>query len=217
MTPGNPSALIGCSMLKLPVPAPAWMLYSASPKFSQIFAYCRANYRRVLILSALHGAIAPDLVVAPYDRKIGDLSPPEIAAWRAGCLGALAASPGWDCFIPGDYLEALAPPDSLGLRRAVEGSIFAVSAAIGKTGRKVRGQEWPMRWLLSWAAHKAPVHGSRVIAEIRARGYAEPTVNAQAYRLASCPLFDHTGGMIRYRYQSLLGAADVPDHQTVRV
>ncbi|AOT23210.1 hypothetical protein SEA_TAQUITO_90 [Mycobacterium phage Taquito] len=72
--------VIACAAAKLDEPAPAAELYT-SANFRLMLRAARAQAGpggRVLILSALHGLLDLDTVVAPYNVKMGD----------AGCIGA---------------------------------------------------------------------------------------------------------------------------------
>ena len=81
--------LVSCSGVKLDSPAPARDLYQ-----SQLFRKSRAWAERFgsswFILSALHGLIAPEVVIAPYDLTLAQRSPTERRQWDAIVLGQLA-------------------------------------------------------------------------------------------------------------------------------
>ncbi len=63
--------IIPCAASKIDSPAAARDLYSSS-SFRMALAAALANFDRVLILSALHGLISPDQIIAPYDVRMGD-------------------------------------------------------------------------------------------------------------------------------------------------
>lgn len=84
--------IIPCSATKIDRPAAARDLY-ASTYFQGALAAAEAQCDRVFILSALHGLISPDAIVAPYDLKMGDpgsITADEIAA-QADALDLEAA------------------------------------------------------------------------------------------------------------------------------
>lgn len=73
-------ALLGCSARKLGHPAPVRALYQGD-LFRKGLAWAEATCDRVMVLSALHGLVALDQVVAPYDLTLNDLSAAERRAW----------------------------------------------------------------------------------------------------------------------------------------
>lgn len=72
--------LVACGKGKLDRPAPARELYNGA-LFRKASAYCEATYDGWFILSAKHGLIDPETVVAPYDLSLSHLSPDERRAW----------------------------------------------------------------------------------------------------------------------------------------
>lgn len=80
MTQTRPCAvLVACCGRKLPHAAPAQELYQ-----SDLFRKARAYAERAgrwLILSAEHGVVAPDDVLAPYDRTLDGMSRAERLQW----------------------------------------------------------------------------------------------------------------------------------------
>jgi len=73
-------ALVGCGKAKLDHPAPARELYTGN-LFKAAFAYCEARYTQVLIISAYHGLLHPDAIIAPYDTAMTDLSNDQRVQW----------------------------------------------------------------------------------------------------------------------------------------
>jgi hypothetical protein len=79
--------LVGCVKLKGPVAAPAEDLY-VSPLFKRRRAFAeRAPHW--FILSALHGLVAPDQVLEPYDMKLSDQPRPYREQWGRQVVQAL--------------------------------------------------------------------------------------------------------------------------------
>jgi DGQHR domain-containing protein len=72
--------LVACSKIKAAEPRPAAELY-ASPLFRKAAAYSRRHYDRWFILSALHGLVEPEVVLAPYDLTLTAMTPTEREAW----------------------------------------------------------------------------------------------------------------------------------------
>lgn len=78
-------ALVSCGKLKLATPAPAKELYR-STLFKKARAFAEAHYDGWFILSARHGALRPDTLVAPYEEK---LSPGRAEDWATQVVEAL--------------------------------------------------------------------------------------------------------------------------------
>ena len=74
--------LVACSRTKADHAAPARELY-VSPLFRAAREYAEHHYGRGhwFILSARHGLVDPDAVLAPYDLSLRQLSPNEREAW----------------------------------------------------------------------------------------------------------------------------------------
>ncbi|MBO4140358.1 hypothetical protein J5U46_09410 [Micromonospora tulbaghiae] len=73
-------ALIGCVKTKLDHPVPAHDLY-VSPLFIRRRTYVERHARRYYILSAEHGLVAPETVIAPYDTALAQQSKDYRRAW----------------------------------------------------------------------------------------------------------------------------------------
>jgi hypothetical protein len=65
--------LVACCGAKLDRPAPAGDLYQ-SQLFLKAKQYAETNGDAWYILSAEHGLLAPDQLVAPYDKTLNDMS-----------------------------------------------------------------------------------------------------------------------------------------------
>lgn len=81
-------ALVSCVKSKLPAAAPARQLYT-SPLFVGVRDYVEAHQCPWYILSALHGLVHPDQVVAPYERTLKGMDAADRRAWAAGVLDQL--------------------------------------------------------------------------------------------------------------------------------
>lgn len=72
--------MLGCVKLKCNEPAPARELYT-SPLWNKRRAYAEASGTSWLILSAKHGVLDPDELVAPYDLALAELGPAARRIW----------------------------------------------------------------------------------------------------------------------------------------
>lgn len=75
-------ALVSCVKRKRTAPAPARDLYT-STLFRLLRQHAEANSDRWLILSAEHGVVDPDTVLAPYERTLLRMSSREQREWAA--------------------------------------------------------------------------------------------------------------------------------------
>lgn len=73
-------ALVSCVKAKQASPARAGDLYT-SPLFRAFRAFALAHADAWYILSAKHGLLAPDQVVAPYDRSLPAMPKRDRVAW----------------------------------------------------------------------------------------------------------------------------------------
>ena len=85
--------LVGCVKSKLTHASPAADLYT-SLLFRGRRAYVERSCERWLVLSALHGAVRPDVVLEPYDVTLNDASRTERRAWASRVLGQLESELG---------------------------------------------------------------------------------------------------------------------------
>lgn len=101
--------LISCSSAKLAHPAPARDLY-CSPLFRLSLAYAQTTCTAVYVLSALHGLVSLDTIIAPYNRRMGGKA--ERDAWSRRVASGLIAKHGRDVaylvLAGADYAEPLA-------------------------------------------------------------------------------------------------------------
>lgn len=77
--------LVACAKLKMDHAVPAKDLYT-SDLFKKARTYCEQNYDAWYILSALHGLVHPDSVIAPYDVTLNDMKKQERMTWSHGVL-----------------------------------------------------------------------------------------------------------------------------------
>lgn len=83
-------ALVGCVKAKLDRPAPAADLYT-STLFTGRRRWVEQTCEQWWILSALHGLVAPDTVLDPYDVTLTNQPVARRRAWAQQVLGDLAA------------------------------------------------------------------------------------------------------------------------------
>lgn len=88
-TGGERIALISCTKRKKSFKCRAGELYSASPLFSLLYKYARANADRVYIVSAKYGLVAEDEIIEPYDETLNKKSASERRAWSEMVLNQL--------------------------------------------------------------------------------------------------------------------------------
>lgn len=74
--------LIGCTKEKLDREAPARELYQGR-LFTASVAYAEAIGARWFVLSALHGLVDPDQLIAPYDVTLVGANKPDLMTWAA--------------------------------------------------------------------------------------------------------------------------------------
>ena len=72
--------LVSCVSQKTPYPAPARDLY-VSPLFRKARAYVLKSGSPWFILSAEHGLVHPDDVLAPYEKTLNNMRVAERRAW----------------------------------------------------------------------------------------------------------------------------------------
>lgn len=96
--------LISCTKRKLPYAAPAENLYD-SPLFRFSLAYARTLAPdAIFVLSAKHGLVGLDQVIAPYEQTLKKMSKAERTVWSQSVLQQLART----CSLPADRFTILA-------------------------------------------------------------------------------------------------------------
>lgn len=83
-------ALVSCVKSKLDRPAPAKDLYT-SALFRALRAYAEDNANEWFILSAEHGLVEADQVLAPYERTLNRMPKTQRDEWAARVKDELAA------------------------------------------------------------------------------------------------------------------------------
>src|SRR3954449_3905457 len=87
--------LVGCVKSKRTTPALARHLYT-SALFDGRRRWVEQTCDRWFVLSALHGLVGPDEVLAPYDTTLKDASRPEREEWSRRVLADLHTAFGDD-------------------------------------------------------------------------------------------------------------------------
>src|SRR5260221_6686791 len=75
-------ALVACAKSKLKVRSQAKDLY-VSPLFSGLRMYAERNAHRWYILSAKHGVLWPNKIIAPYDVTLNRMTKAERVQWAS--------------------------------------------------------------------------------------------------------------------------------------
>jgi cytoplasmic iron level regulating protein YaaA (DUF328/UPF0246 family) len=83
-------ALVGCVKSKQSSPAPAGELYT-SPLFRALRQYAYENADAWYVLSAEHGLLRPDQVIAPYERTLNAMPKRSRTQWASQVQGQLLA------------------------------------------------------------------------------------------------------------------------------
>ena len=107
--------IVACSKMKAPGPCPAVELYQGRTFRAAVEVLRAKGCERLVILSALHLALAEDEVVAPYERCLDDLDAAGRRAWARATNGMLfnrllpdARGPEILAIVPALYAPALA-------------------------------------------------------------------------------------------------------------
>jgi hypothetical protein len=85
----KPLYLIACSAAKLDHAAPAAQLYTGQA-FRLAMAAAERAGADVIILSALHGAVYPNLPIAPYNLTLSEMAADDRRQWAANVRHALS-------------------------------------------------------------------------------------------------------------------------------
>lgn len=123
--------LIGCSAGKLPVRAPAKLLYTG-PLFelSRAWIAARTELDSWAILSARHGLVLPDQEIEPYDLSLSSMSADERARWAANTRAQIVDRWGAGTIfmiVAGEYyaLSCPEPDDVFDQRQSMDGGSVA--------------------------------------------------------------------------------------------
>jgi len=78
---GQTLVLIACTKSKASAAVAARDLYRPSKLFRACYQQAESDGHRIAILSALHGILLPEQVVAPYNKTVREMNTAERAAW----------------------------------------------------------------------------------------------------------------------------------------
>ena len=76
-------ALISCSKDKRSYACEARLLYDKSSLFSKSLTYARKISDEIFVLSAKHGLISLNEVIAPYEETLNGKPQTELAVWKS--------------------------------------------------------------------------------------------------------------------------------------
>ena len=191
--------LVACSKTKLSTPAPAYLLYSKSPKFTQCFLVAKRDCDKVFILSGKHGALTPEEILKPYDLYLSDMPPEYIEQWAAKVWGQIAESHvSYYSYLPSGYRLPLEKYISFDF--VLSGTFFQTAKTLGKTKGNLLGCQGIMAWCLEFIYKKRLVSITEIERQFNERGYPTATTSAQLSRLTRHPLLICKGNYVRYRY-----------------
>ena len=180
----------------MPTPCPAWLLYSASPTFSQNYLAAKQDCDTVRILSGRHGLIDPIKVIAPYDQRISPYRP-GLAEEIQRAVQAVK-DPDVISYCPGDYNKALR---LVKFRVAVGGGIFEKAKALGNRG-SVKGNVFPLRASLVWLYQNSGA-SVRDFQQFCIETWESPsTRRAQFSRLLKSPFARVADGRVFYAFST---------------
>lgn len=95
-------AFVSCVRKKADQPQPAEDLYTSS-WFQKASQYAKQNADQWYILSAKHGVVSPDEVIAPYDETLNEMGVDQRRAWARDVARQLE-----EVLQPGDQVIILA-------------------------------------------------------------------------------------------------------------
>lgn len=185
--------IVGCSRKKLPVPAPAWLLYSASPQFSLCFQLATKECGEVMVMSGKWGLVCSDRIIEPYDEM---LSEGGCFDRFSGTICKAAEGRSVRVYAAGLYRQLLLRllPSAVD---ALPGSLFQRAKSAGRLGR-LKPHTWPMQWILSWVweQRNEGLEVKVLSQRLREKYGNSPTVEAQLERACKCMLHEVRGGRI---------------------
>lgn len=184
--------IVGCSRKKLPVPAPAWLLYSASPQFSLCFQLATKECSEAMVMSGKWGLVRPDRIIEPYDEMLTE----DGFNRFSGTICKAAEGRTVRVYAAGFYRESLLRllPSAVD---ALPGSMFERAKQAGRLGR-LKPHTWPMQWILSWVweQRNEGLEVKVLSQRLREKYGNSPTVEAQLERACKCMLHEVRGGRI---------------------
>ena len=134
--------VLACSKVKAPRPCPAVELYQGRTFRAALGVLRARGCARVVVLSALYGAVDGDHVIAPYEQTLMRAPMRERRAWAATAraqLGELVGDGPLVAILPADYARALEglPQVERLYAGLSQGRLYAALAAELRSGRAV--------------------------------------------------------------------------------
>lgn len=196
----NQINIIPCSRKKMPVPCPAWLMYSSSPVFSQRWSEVQKNGLDILILSGKHGILDPYKMITPYDQRIKN-TPVFMEMLRDQVKGYEGFE--FISYCSNEYNEVLelVLPSSCKLHKIMEGLTMFMASEKLKGSKSIKGSVFPIQKLLIWFYENAPVQLSD-IEKICRHFWTNPvTQKCQYERLIFSPFAKVKGRLIYYAFE----------------
>lgn len=181
--------VVSCSSLKLKVPAPAYLLYSVSPRFSLFYQHAVQSCTKVFIMSAKYGFISSNKIIEPYDQKMEEGASfsiiPEIEEAKEILF--------YGSRLYLSILSKTSPP----IKEMTSGGIFESAKSIGRQGR-LKAQDWPMSFILE-GVYKGEITTLQGLRQLLFDcKYQQSTIKAQEIRVRNCPLLKVVTGEIHF-------------------
>jgi hypothetical protein len=189
--------LLTCSDKKLNVPAPAFMLYGSSPRFSLFYQHA-VSLGTIYILSGLHGLVSFDTILKPYDHLLNLKEQPTWLKENAKKINALQPEK-IISFLSGDYKNVIPLVTCTNVVNMLSGSMFMDAKLLGPIGR-LKTQAWPTQKIIKFVYDNSPVKINEVIVFIRSNWKNEHTRKRQLMRTIKCPLFMIQSDELIYRF-----------------
>lgn len=138
--------IIPCSKKKLAAPAPAYLLYSASPSFTKLLAAAQASCDKVFILSGRHGLLPADKVLAPYEHHAKHMEEGVRRRVKEQCHQLRGEGYALRSWCGSIYNKIIGEP----LTVMLEGGLYSRFHAVASVP-SAKGREFPIGVLLEYA------------------------------------------------------------------
>lgn len=125
--------LLSCSATKLPHPAPARELYRGQ-RFQKALRWAYRKFGpgvEVAVLSAKHGLVGIDQILAPYDSSVLVMRKAELAEWAARTREQLVAR------YPGAHFVAVVPMQYTAALEGLDAEVPFRGMKLGPTLREL--------------------------------------------------------------------------------
>jgi hypothetical protein len=189
--------LVNCSSKKLSVRAPAFLLYSLSPRFTQQYKYLAKRTDKVYIVSAKLGLLDPLEIIEPYDTYLGDLGESEInelkekIAERFNKIKVESAI----SLLSSRYIELLPELPNL---EVIKGSMFELAERLGSQG--TLRPEWPLDSVIHYIFERSICKVEELRDELKGWGFENKKIIEQVAKIDNCILLKKQGNFIKYLF-----------------